>query len=263
MANFTAKDVQDLRRQTGAGMMDCKRALEATDGDIEAGVQWLRERGIVKASERTGREASQGAIAIAAEPGRAALVELKAETDFSAKAADFVGLVQELADLALAEGPEALASRQADIENLNIVKKENIGLGKVARFEAGEGSILDTYLHRQDGRGIVGVILEARGVSPETLHEIALHAAFAKPRYLSRDEVPAEDIEKERANLLEITKAEGKPEKSWPMIVDGRVNAWIADRVLLEQGVHGEKESVAQRIGDGAILRMALAVIGA
>jgi elongation factor Ts len=263
MANFTAKDVQELRRTTGAGMMDCKKALEATDGDIEAGVQWLRERGIVKAAERTGREASQGAVAIATSPGVAALVELKAETDFSAKADDFVGLVNELADLVLAKGPDAVAERQAAIEDLNIVKKENISLGQVARFEAAPGNILDTYLHRQDGRGIVGVLLEGKDISPELLHEIALHAAFAKPKYLSRDEVPAEDIEKERANLLEITKAEGKPEAAWPKIVDGRVNAWIADRVLLEQGVHGEKETVTQRIGNGRIVRMALAVIGA
>jgi elongation factor Ts len=144
-----------------------------------------------------------------------------------------------------------------------MVKKENIGLGKVERFEVAEGRVLDTYLHRQDGRGIVGVLLEGEGVTQEQLHEIALHAAFAKPKYLDRSEIPAEDIEKERANLLEITKAEGKPEAAWPKIVDGRVNAWIADRVLLEQGVHGEKETVSQRLGDGRITRMALAVIGA
>jgi elongation factor Ts len=106
-------------------------------------------------------------------------------------------------------------------------------------------------------------VLEGEGVSPELLHEIALHAAFAKPKYLDRSEIPAEDVEKERANLLEITKAEGKPEAAWPKIVDGRVNAWIADRVLLEQGVHGEKETVSHRLGDGRITRMALAVIGA
>jgi elongation factor Ts len=104
-------------------------------------------------------------------------------------------------------------------------------------------------------------MLEGRGIERETLHEIALHAAFAKPRYLTRDDIPAEDIEKERANLLEITKAEGKPEAAWPKIVDGRVNAWIADQTLLEQGVHGDKETVAQRIGSGQIVRMAVAVI--
>ncbi len=263
MPTFTAKDVQALRKSTGAGMMDCKKALEATDGDLEAGVQWLRERGIVKAGERLGREATQGAVAVATGPGVAALVELKAETDFSAKADDFVSLVTELADLVLEKGTDAVSERQAEIENLNIVKKENISLGKVARFEAADGNLLDTYVHRQDGRGIIGVILESSGVDAETLHEVSLHAAFAKPRYLSRDEIPEADIEKERANLLEITKAEGKPEGAWPKIVDGRVNAWIANQTLLEQGLHGDKETVQHRLGEGRIVRMALAIIGA
>ena len=260
--SFTAKDVQALRKATGAGMMDCKKALEATSGDAEAAVQWLREKGIVKAGERLDREASQGTVAIAVDGNRAALVEMKAETDFSAKAADFVGVVTELAELVLAKGEDAVDERKAAIEDLNIVKKENITLGKVARFEAAEGNIIDTYLHRQDGRGIIGVMLEGGGVDQETLHEIALHCAFAKPRYLTRAEISAEEVDKERANLLEITKAEGKPEAAWPKIVEGRVNAWIADQVLLEQGVNGEKETVQQRIGAGRIDRMAIAIIG-
>jgi len=261
MSNISAKDVQALRRATGVGMMDCKRALEQSNGDMEAAAQWLRERGLAKAVDRLDRDNTQGAIAIAVDGNRAALVELKAETDFSAKADDFVAVVTELADLVLAKGESAVDERRAEIENLNIVKKENIALGTVARFEAAEGNLIDTYLHRQDGRGVVGVMLEASGVSRELLHEIALHAAFAKPRFLSRDEVADADIERERGNLLEITKAEGKPEAAWPKIVEGRVNAWIADQTLLEQGVHGDKETVAQRIGAGKIVRMAIAVI--
>lgn len=262
MPNFTAKDVQDLRRMTGSGMLDAKKALEATDGDPEAAVQWLREKGVVKQLERREREASEGAIAIAADGNRAAMVQLRAETDFSAKADDFMTLVRELAELVLAKGTEAVAERAGDVEHLNVVKKENISVGTVARFEAAEGHILDTYVHRQDGRGVIGVMLEAVDVDPDVLHEIALHAAFAKPRYLTREEVPAEEVERERANLLEITKAEGKPEAAWPKIVEGRVNAWLANQVLLEQGVHGEKETVAQRIGEGRITRMAIAVVG-
>ena len=261
MSNISAKDVQALRKATGVGMMDCKRALEASDGDMEAAAQWLREKGLAKAVGRLDRENTQGAIAVAVDGNRGALVELKAETDFSAKASDFVAVVTELADLVLAKGEAAIEERKAEIENLNIVKKENIAVGTVARFEAADGNLLDTYLHRQDGRGVIGVMLEASGVPRELLHEIALHAAFAKPRYLQRDEIPEADIEKERANLLEITKAEGKPEAAWPKIVEGRVNAWIADQTLLEQGVHGDKETVAQRIGDGRIVRMAIAVI--
>ena len=195
--SFTAKDVQALRKATGAGMMDCKKALEATEGDTEAAVQWLREKGIVKAGERLDREASQGTVAVVVEGNRAALVELKAETDFSAKAADFVAVVTELAQHVLANGVDAIAERKAQVEDLNITKKENISLGKVAMFEAADGNILDTYLHRQEGRGIIGVILEGSGVDPETLHEIALHCAFAKPRYLDRSEIAVEEIEKE------------------------------------------------------------------
>ena len=261
MSNISAKDVQALRKATGVGMMDCKRALEASDGDMEAAAQWLREKGLAKAVGRLDRENTQGAVAVAVDGNRGALVELKAETDFSAKASDFVAVVTELADLVLAKGEAAVEERKAEIDNLNIVKKENIAVGTVARFEAADGNLLDTYLHRQDGRGVIGVMLEGSGVSRDLLHEIALHAAFAKPRYLRRDEISEADIEKERANLLEITKAEGKPEAAWPKIVEGRVNAWIADQTLLEQGVHGDKETVAQRIGDGRIVRMAIAVI--
>ncbi|MFN0088809.1 MAG: translation elongation factor Ts [Acidimicrobiales bacterium] len=263
MAEISAKDVQALRRVTGAGMMDCKKALQATDGDQEAAVQWLRERGIAKTEGLAGRANEQGAVAIAADGNRAALVQLKAETDFSAKADDFKALVKDLAGAVLAGGVEAVEARKDDIDTLRIAKKENIELGQVALFEAAEGHLLDTYLHQQDGRGVVGVIIEASGVDQETLHDIALHIAFAKPAALSRDEIPAETVEKERAALLEITKAEGKPEAAWPKIVDGRINAWYKDSVLLEQGVHGEKETVEQRIGAGRIVRFALATIGA
>jgi elongation factor Ts len=262
MATFTAKDVQDLRKRTGAGMMDCKKALEAADGDMEAAVQSLREKGLAKAGERSGRDASQGAVAIATAEGKAALVELRAETDFSAKSESFKALVNDLAAAALAEGDEGVAKLADRVDDLRITIKENISVGNVLRWEAAEGAIIDTYLHPQDGRGVIGVMLEATGVDRETLHDIALHCAFAKPVCLSRDEVPAEEAEKERAALLAITKAEGKPEASWDKIVDGRLNAWFASRALLEQGVHGEKETVAARIGSGTITRMAVVVIG-
>ena len=262
MPNFTAKDVQKLRQATDAGMMDAKRALEATDGDMEKAAQWLREKGLAKVAKLSDRDNSQGTVAVAAAGNAAALVELKSETDFSAKAADFVSLVDKLAQLVLDKGEAAIAEGQDEIETLKIAKRENIELGKVARIEAGADSLIDTYLHRQEGRGVIGVIVEATGVDQETLHEIALHCAFAKPRYLTRDEVPEAEIDKERANLLEITKAEGKPEAAWPKIVEGRVNAWFAERILPEQGMFGDKETVQQRLGDGSIVRFALAVIG-
>ncbi|MFN0026521.1 MAG: translation elongation factor Ts [Acidimicrobiales bacterium] len=262
MPNFTAKDVQKLRQATDAGMMDAKRALEANEGDMERAAQWLREKGLAKVAKLSDRENSQGTVAVAFNASAAALVELKSETDFAAKADDFVALVQRLAELVLAGGEAAVAEGQAEIDSLKIAKRENIELGKVARVEAGDNGKIDTYLHRQDGRGVIGVIIEATGVDQDTLHELALHCAFAKPQFLTRDEVPAAAVEKERNNLLDITKAEGKPEAAWPKIVEGRVNAWLAGQVLLEQGVHGDKETVSQRIGNGTINRFVLAVIG-
>jgi elongation factor Ts len=262
MADFTAQDVKRLRDATGAGMMDCKKALEATSGDYENAVQFLREKGLAKAAERSDRENNEGAIALVTNGNAAALVQLKTETDFTAKNALVLSLVKELAELVLADGPDAIATKSSALDDLKLTTKENIALGKVARIEAAPGNLIDTYLHVQDGRGVNGVIIEASGVDAETLHDIALHIAFAKPSSLSRDEIPAELVEKERASLLEITKAEGKPEQAWGKIVDGRVNAWFGDRVLLEQGIFGEKETVAQKIGAGSIVRFVQAFTG-
>lgn len=263
MAQFTAKDVQALRQASGAGMMDAKKALDAADGDFDAALQALREKGLAKADSRSDRESSDGAIAIAREGNKAALVELKAETDFSAKAADFVSLTQELADLVLAGGEAAVEQKADAIDDMRIAKKENIQLGKVVLVDAPDDAVVDAYLHTdQEGRGLNGVIVEAQGVDADTVHEIALHIAFAKPTALTRDEVDPAEIERERESALGVTKAEGKPEQAWDKIVDGRVNKWLSERVLLEQGVFGEKETVAQKIGNGSITRFAQAYIG-
>ncbi|MCL4139643.1 UNVERIFIED_CONTAM: hypothetical protein GTU68_015586 [Idotea baltica] len=169
-------------------MMDAKKALTAAEGDFEAAVQILREKGLAKAATRSDRDNSEGLVAVAQNDTGAALVHLKSETDFAAKSDGFQTLAKELAELVLAK---------------------------------------------------------------------------AKPSYLSRDEVPAEEIEKERAALLEITKTEGKPEAAWDKIVEGRLNSWLGERVLLEQGVFGDKETVAAKIGDGTITRFTLAQVGA
>ena len=148
------------------------------------------------------------------------------------------------------------------IEDLKLVTKENIEVGTVVRFEAAPGNALDTYVHVQDGRGVNAVIVEGSGVDAGTLHDIALHIAFAKPVALSREEVPSDLAERERATLLEITKSEGKPEAAWEKIVDGRIASWYKERVLLDQGIFGEKETVRDKIGDGSIVRFAQAYIG-
>lgn len=262
MSSFTAQDVKALRQATGAGMMDCKRALTDSDGDMEAATQLLREKGMAKAAARAERASDQGAVALAVDGNAAAIVELRCETDFSAKADDFTALADELAQLVLAEGEEAVGARQSALEDLALAKKENVQLGKVVRVQAADGNILDSYLHTQDGRGTSAVVVEARGVSQELAHEVALHIAFAKPAVLHRDEVDAAEVERERIALTEMTKAEGKPEQAWDKIVTGRLRAWYAERVLLEQGMFGEKETVQSRLGDGAVVRFELAAIG-
>ena len=257
---ITAKDVQELRKATGAGMMDAKRALTDADGDFDAAVQILREKGLAKAATRTDRDNSEGLVVVARNDSTAALVHLKSETDFAAKSDDFRKLADELVDLVLTKGPEAVAEKADAIEDLKLTVKENIDFGSVVRYDLVEGAEVDAYVH---GGGRSGVLIEAVGVSPEVLHEVAMHVAFARPSYLSRDDVPAEEVERERAALLDITRNEGKPEAAWPKIVEGRLNSWFGERVLLEQGLFGDKETVGAKIGDGTITRFCLAEVGA
>jgi elongation factor Ts len=260
MAEFSAKDVKALRDATGAGMMDAKKALTEADGDFEAAVQILREKGLAKAGERQDRENNEGSIGLASNGSAAAIVQVRTETDFTAKSDGVLALVKQLADRVLADGEAAID--ESVLDDLRLTTKENLALGKVVRIEAAPGNLLDTYLHTQDGRGINAVVVEGNGVDADTLHEVALHVAFAKPTALTRDEIPAEAAAKERVALLEITKAEGKPEAAWEKIVDGRLTSWYKERVLLEQGIFGEKETVQQKIGKGTIVRFAQATVG-
>src|SRR6478735_1446018 len=263
MAEFTAKDVQSLRQITGAGMMDAKKALTENDGDFEAAKQWLREKGLAKVAKLDDRDNAQGSVTAVVDGQVGAIVQLKSETDFSAKADDFTSLVQDLAELVVAKGTDAVAELADEIDTLKIKKKENIEVGAVVRFVAAEGNILDSYLHLQDGRGVNAVLVELQGGTKEMAHDLAVHIAFAKPSYLNRDEVPADDVERERQALLDITKAEGKPEQAWPKIVEGRVNAWFKERVLLEQGfVRDDKQTVTQFLGDATLVRYAQVYIG-
>ena len=264
MAEFTAKDVQALRQATGAGMMDAKKALTENDGDFEAAKQWLREKGLAKVAKLDDRDNAQGSVTAVVDGQVGAIVQLKSETDFSAKADDFTSLVQDLAELVVAKGTDAVAELADEIDTLKINKKENIEVGTVVRFEAADGNILDSYLHLQDGRGVNAVLVELQGGTKEMAHDLAVHIAFAKPSYLNRDEVPADDVERERQALLDITKAEGKPEQAWPKIVDGRLNAWFKDQVLLEQGyVKDDKKSITELLGGATLVRFAQVYIGA
>jgi elongation factor Ts len=247
MAQFTAKDVQALRQATGAGMMDAKKALEAADGDMEEAKKALREKGLAKAAGRSDRENRDGAVALAAADSAAALVELKCETDFVAKSDAFKQLTQDLADAVVREGATALDSHKDAVDDLRVTLKENIELGEVVRVEVQPGQVLDTYLHRQEGRGVNGVVVVLQGGTSELAHDVAIHVAFNKPEYLRREDVPAEAVEEERQTLTKITQAEGKPEAALPKIVEGKLNGWFKNRVLLDQPfVRDEKQTVGK-----------------
>lgn len=267
MPEFTAQDVKKLRDATGAGMMDAKKALVENDGDFEAATKWLRERGLGKAAERSDRDNAEGAVAVARLGNVAALVQLRCETDFVAKSDDFVNMANDIAQLVVEKGEDAAASKQEAIDDLKITLKENIDLGRVVRVEAADGHALDTYLHVQSGRGVNGIVVELSVDDADMAHDVAVTAAFTKPNYVSRDEVPADDVAAEREALLKETQNEGKPEQAWEKIVEGKLTGWFKrypGGVLLEQPFFAkdEKQSVKAALGDAEIVRFAQVVIG-
>jgi elongation factor Ts len=264
MPKYTAKDVATLRQMTGAGVLDCRNALEEANGDLEEAAQILRLKGLAGAAKRSDREASEGAVAAVRSGDAAAVVELRCETDFVAKSDEFVALTDELAAVVAAKGEDAVGDLDEEIERLRTTLKENISVGRVRRLVAEPGQVVDTYLHQQAGRGVNAVAVVIEGGSEELAHDIAVHIAFTKPTYLSRDEVPQSDIDAERATVLEISRNEGKPEAALDKIVDGRMNGWFKDRVLLDQAyVRDEKQTITSMLGSARIVSFAQVVIGA
>lgn len=263
MADVSAADVAALRKATGAGMMDCKTALQESGGDIEGAKDILRKKGLAGASKRAGRAADQGAIDVVVEGGVGAIAELTAETDFVAKGADFTETVAKLARLAVEAGKDELTELEFEgttvgehVTQLAAKLGENVALGRIIVFETADG-VLDGYKHVQNNRGTIGVLVELGGVDPsdanakEVAHDIALHVASAAPRWLSRDDVPADVIEKERAVLEELTRNEGKPENALEKIVEGRLNGFYKDSCLLEQGFVKEPKTTIQKVVEG------------
>lgn len=261
--SYTAKDVQSLRQTTGAGMMDCKKALEENGGDIEAAKQWLREKGLAASAKRDDRDNAQGVVSLLVEGNRAAIVKLKCETDFVASSDSFKAEAEEITRAVLAKGESGVADRAAQVDDLKISLKEKIEVGEVVRIEAADGNVVETYTHIQGGRGVNGVIVEMAGASAELAHDVAVHIAFARPRYLRREDVPADEIDKERATLETLTRNEGKPEQAIAKIVEGRIGGFFKDICLLEQPyAKDDKISVSQLIGNASIVRFAQVEIG-
>jgi elongation factor Ts len=261
--SFTAQDVKSLRESTGAGMMDCKKALEDTGGDLEAAKQFLREKGLAASAKRDDRENNQGVVAISVSGGIGAIVQLKSETDFVAGSDQFKAEADALVAAVIADGPDAVASRNEQLEELKITLKEKIELGDVVRIDAADGNVLGHYEHVQGGRGVNAVLVEISGADDAMAHDVAVHIAFARPRYLRREDVPAEVVEAERATLETITRNEGKPEQAIDKIVEGRLGGFFKDVCLLEQPyAKDDKQSVSQFIGSATIAGFAQVEIG-
>jgi elongation factor Ts len=271
MAEISAKDVAALRKATGAGMMDCKKALEESNGDAEAAKTWLRERNLAGASKRSGRAADQGAVDVVVEGKVGALVELNCETDFVAKGGDFKALVAALAKHVAQHGDADLANQSFEggtvedaITQLSGKLGEKLELGRVVRFESPDG-LIDAYKHVQNERGVIGVLVELGGVDAsdakvqEVAHDLALHIANSAPRYTRRDDVPPEEVDRERAVLEAQTRQEGKPEQALAKIVDGKLNGFFKTIVLTEQPfVKDNKvtiESLVSGLGGDATIR--------
>lgn len=263
MAAISAKDVQALRQASGAGMMDAKRALAECEGDFEKAMQYLREKGMASVAKRAERENSEGAVAVSVASEGAAIVELKCETDFVAKNGDFVNLANELANDVAKSGEAAANSRASEIDELNVTLKENIQLGRVVYFAAAPNRVVDSYLHIQADRGVNAVLVELEGGDAELAHNIAVHIAFARPKYLVREDVPVDEVAAQRSTFEAISRNEGKPEAALPKIIEGRLNGFYKDVVLTDQPyAKDEKQSIAQLLGSAKIVRFAQVIIG-
>jgi elongation factor Ts len=265
MANFTAADVKRLRDQSGAGMMDCKNALAEADGDLEAAIEILRKKGIKDAGKRAERTAGNGLI-IAELDGNAVgvLVELNCETDFVAKNEQFQELAAKIAKAALknkvADRLALLSTQTQDgktveglIEEASASIKEKLELGRYVMLE---GGYVTTYLHKSD-RDLpptLGVLVQLDGANEEVAKDLAQQIAAMRAQYVTRDQVPAEVVDKERRIAEEITREEGKPEQAIPKIVEGRVGAFYKDVVLVEQAsVKDPKQTIKQVLAAGQV----------
>lgn len=244
MANFTAADVKALREQTGAGMMDVKKALTEADGDAEKALEIIRLKGLKSLSKREGRQASAGLLAAQTDGTVGVLVEVNSETDFVAKNQKFIDFSNEVLAAAVASGAADLDALFAAPMGEGTVKDrldafaaiigEKLQVGRIVRVE---GENVDLYLHQTnpDLPPQVGVFVVTDAAGKSVAHDIAMHVAAYMPAYLDRDSVPADVLDKERATLEKITLEEGKPANIVPKIVEGRLNAFYKDNCLVDQ----------------------------
>ncbi|AJE33486.1 MAG: elongation factor Ts [Corynebacterium humireducens] len=262
MANYTAADVKKLRELTGSGMLDCKKALEESNGDFDKAVEILRIKGAKDVGKRAERSASEGLVAVSGNT----MVEINSETDFVAKNAEFKELAAKIADAAAAvkaNSPEELAAADVDgkpaadvLQEMSAKIGEKLELRRAATLE---GDNVAVYLHQRasDLPPAVGVLVSYTGEGAEAeaaAKAAAMQVAALKAGYLTREDVPAEVVEKERSIAEQITREEGKPEQAIPKIVEGRLQGFYKDVVLLEQAsVADSKKTVKQLMDDAGV----------
>ncbi|MFJ2552511.1 translation elongation factor Ts [Microbacterium sp. NPDC087591] len=263
MANFTIADLKALREQLGTGMVDTKKALEEADGDVEKATEILRLKGAKGNAKRADRSTSEGLVVAREQDGAVTLIELACETDFVAKNERFITLAEKVADAVAAVKADsveaALAAQAGDKSVEQLISEEAAIIGEkveLRRVRTISGDKVEVYLHRtsKDLPPQIGVVVAYSGDDAETARSIAQHISFANPSYLSREDVPADAVEKEREIVTEISRNEGKPEAALPKIVEGRVSAFIKQVALLEQDyAKDNKLSVAQVAKDAGI----------
>jgi elongation factor Ts len=246
--------VKELREQTGAGMMDCKRALEETGGDVDAARQLLREKGMASAAKRAGRETTEGKVLVRVDGAVGAIVAVGCETEPVSNNEEFQAFAERVLAVVHEGGPEAASELEDERVELAAKLGENIVVRGASRFTAGDGEVLAAYVHPPANK--IGVLVHARG-SEDAARQAAMHISFAAPRFLTREEWPAEEVEAERAIYEKLPEVEGKPEQVRPKIVEGMLSkrffaatpggvlseqAWIHDpakttgKALSEQG---------------------------
>ena len=262
MANYTAADVKKLRELTAAGMMDCKKALDENDGDLDKAVEYLRVKGLKGVTKREGRSASNGLVIAAVDGVTGTLVELNCETDFVAKSENFQTVAATvLAHVVSAKPADLTALLESEIEpgktvqlfldEANAMLGEKIELRRFAQYADG---FVASYLHKTspDIPAQIGVLVELDKENPEVAKDVAQHIAAFSPTFLTRAEVPADVVETEKRLAEETSREEGKPEAALPKIVEGRVNGFFKENVLLEQSFAKDPKKTVQKILDEA-----------
>lgn len=261
MANYTAADIKALREATGAGMMDVKKALEEAEGDKAKATEILRVKGLKGVTKREGRSASNGLVTAHVDGGVGTLVEVNCETDFVAKGEKFGELAAKVLEAAVSSGAadaDALLATEVDGKSVKTLLDEaNAGIGekievrRVARVEAPK---VVSYLHKTspDLPAQIGVLFGFEGDDEAAAHDVAMHIAAFSPTVMTRDEVSEEMVANERRIAEETAREEGKPEQALPRIVEGRVNGFFAENVLLEQKFAKDQKKTVQKVLDEA-----------